>query len=456
MKNKTAAYSFLFSAFMFIQLVFLRLGNKAGLGLLPEAVSEKVYYGIQVLVILGFLVFAFVKRNSTEKCTRVVSFCSVIVLANCSLMMLLIPSDTFMSLFLTAAGSVHLGVVGGYVYLKMARAARDGAKVAICLSLGCSAGILLQYFFQLKWSLTLPLAVLTAAAAVFLATALFRESREGEAERTCDNSRIHVKTLLLTSLVAAALLLFPSFFNGYIHHLQISSGYTEFNVYTWPRLMMIPAYLLFGLVGTVKRGRFLPVTALCAAIVALLNSVLVWSGVGYLLNMCLFYVAIAASVSYYDLCFWKIATRTKRPEFWASFGRILDSACVLIAGAFRISTLPVVAVVSVDVALLAAKIVLMALNRDFNFYVPADAPGKAAASGDPFADISLRYGLTAGETRVFRELVLTEDKQTAVAQRLSVKVRTVQANVTSIYRKTGASTRSGLVQIYHDTLDSTG
>ena len=56
MAKKITAYSLLFSAFMFIQLVFLRLGNKAGLGLLPDAVTEKVYYAIQVFVILGFVV----------------------------------------------------------------------------------------------------------------------------------------------------------------------------------------------------------------------------------------------------------------------------------------------------------------------------------------------------------------------------------------------------------------
>ena len=54
------------------------------------------------------------------------------------------------------------------------------------------------------------------------------------------------------------------------------------------------------------------------------------------------------------------------------------------------------------------------------------------------------------ELKVFRELVLTEDKQTAIAETLSVKLRTVQANVTSIYRKTGVTTRSGLLQLYHD------
>ena len=51
---------------------------------------------------------------------------------------------------------------------------------------------------------------------------------------------------------------------------------------------------------------------------------------------------------------------------------------------------------------------------------------------------------------LLRELVRTEDKQTVIGERLSIKVRTVQANVTSIYRKTGVSTRSGLGKLYHD------
>ncbi|MBO4414135.1 MAG: hypothetical protein J5830_05445 [Clostridia bacterium] len=453
MTKRITTYSILFSAFMFVQLVFLRLGNKAGLGLLPDHIAEKVYYAIQIFVILGFVVFALIGKMAAGVCLRVVSLCSVISLAYCTLMMLLVPSDSFYSLFLTAVGAIHLGFIGGAVYLKMARAAHAGVKVAICLAFGCSLPILLQYLLQLKWTVTPGLAVITVGASVFLAFSLFRKNTsEDDPEAETSGGKISVRTLILTSLVAAALLLFPSFFNGYIHHLQISSGYTEFNVYTWPRLMMIPAYLLFGLIGTIKRGKFLPLTALCAAIVALLNSVLGWSGVGYLVNMCLFYVSIAASVAYYDLAFWKIAMRTRCPEFWASFGRILDSACVLIAGASRISALPAVAVVSVDIALLAVTIVLMALNGDFNFTAQDPPSTRKEAAGDPFAVIGARYGFTQSEARVFRELVLTEDKQTAVAERLSVKVRTVQANVTSIYRKTGASTRSGLVQIYHDAL----
>ena len=439
---------------MFIQLVFLRLGNKAGVGLLPDGLDEKVYYAIQFFVILGFALFALLERTAAAGGRSVIAICFICVLALSTLIMTFAPSGTYLSLCLTGVGSVCLGYVGGNVYLKMARASSGGVPVGICLAVGCSASILLQYLFQLKWTVAPALAVLSVGGAACLVLSAFRHAEEGDSTPG-EKFAVPAKAVIFTSLIAAALLLFPSFYNGYIHHLQISSGYTEYNVYTWPRLMMIPAYMLFGAAGTVKRGKFLPVTALCAALVALLNSVLVFSGIGYLFNMSLFYVAIAASVAYYDLSFWKIAMRTKHPEIWASFGRVLDSACVILAGAARVSELPVVAVVAVDIALLAATIIFMALNGDLNFFAAVDTPRDIAEKGekgDPLDDISRRFGLTQGEKRVVRELVLTEDKQTAIAERLSVKVRTIQANVTSIYRKTGASTRSGLVQIYNDAM----
>jgi len=80
--------------------------------------------------------------------------------------------------------------------------------------------------------------------------------------------------LLSACLIAAAFILFSSFYNGYIHHLQILSGYTEYNVYSWPRLMLIPCYLLFAALGDVRQGRLVPPVSLCIALAAMLNSVL--------------------------------------------------------------------------------------------------------------------------------------------------------------------------------------
>jgi DNA-binding CsgD family transcriptional regulator len=61
-----------------------------------------------------------------------------------------------------------------------------------------------------------------------------------------------------------------------------------------------------------------------------------------------------------------------------------------------------------------------------------------------------RYDLTRREVDVLRELVLTEDKQTVISERLSIKVKTLQDYVTRLYRKTGATTRAGLIVLYHE------
>ena len=52
----------LFGSFMFLQFAVLGLGNHAGEGLLSDSRRELVYYGLQVLVILGFLGYAAAER----------------------------------------------------------------------------------------------------------------------------------------------------------------------------------------------------------------------------------------------------------------------------------------------------------------------------------------------------------------------------------------------------------
>ena len=47
------------------------------------------------------------------------------------------------------------------------------------------------------------------------------------------------------------------------------------------------------------------------------------------------------------------------------------------------------------------------------------------------------------------QLVLSEDKQTVISERLSIRVKTLQDYVTRLYRKTGAKTRSGLTELFH-------
>ena len=66
-----------------------------------------------------------------------------------------------------------------------------------------------------------------------------------------------------------------------------------------------------------------------------------------------------------------------------------------------------------------------------------------------------RYSLTPSEMKVTKELLLTNDKQSEIAERLSIKVGTVQFHATNIYRKTGAENRTALARIYNSIIEKT-
>ena len=197
----------------------------------------------------------------------------------------------------------------------------------------------------------------------------------------------------------------------------------------------------------------MPVSAVCVALAALLNAALVGSDGTYWLNMCLFYIALSGAVSYYNLAFWRLARGTRWPAFWASMGRVLDSGVVLLTFALGLSGLPAPAILAIDVAGLAAVILLLALGGQFSPPATAPVPAKPTPA-DPettLAAMRERCGLTNRETEVLRELVCTEDKQTAIAARLGVSEKTIQFHTTALYRKTGAGTRARLFELYFTT-----
>lgn len=452
-RRETVKLTGLYAAYVFLMLSVLRIASHAGDGFLSVRQQEMVYYVLQIFVILGFLAYAFVRRRRRNRMERGVRIGILAAFFVCVEAMLFGKSSpVYMAIAFLAA--ICLGYLGGAVYERMGEFAGAGGRVAAVGSVGYAAGIALQYLLQF-WRGGSPL----LPAVILLAFCLLAWRLSGKAERTAEaeaparREAPPRRTLLFACLIAAIMLLFLQFYNSYIQHLQIISGYVDYNVYTWPRLVMIPCLLLFALLGDRREGRYVPLAALCIALAALLNAVLVGSAGAYRLNMCLFYAALAAAVSYYNLVFWRLAPATKCPALWAGMGRVIDSATVLLGALLRIGTLPSAAVMAVNVAGLAALIVLMAMNGDFVFAAPAPPAAPAPDAETRLRGMAERFGLTPKETALLRELVLTEDKQEAIGRRLGVRVSTVQFHTTSLYRKTGASTRSGLCELFYAASD---
>lgn len=460
----------LFGAFVFLQFTALGLANHAGEGYLTPEQRELVYYALQVFVILGYLLNAWLDRICIGRARRWATSGMLGLLFLCGSLIMVIGTASGLSVIVSMALALSLGMTGGVVHLRMSMEMVTWAKPARCMGLGSAAAVLLQYLLQIRRSGLLPLFML--AAFFILASQLMQPLPEttfveiGKREKT---SRRH---LLFSILIAFTFILFTCFFNETIHHLMIRSQYTAANVYSWPRLMMIPGYLLFAGIGDRENGRAVPVMSLCIMLMALLNVVLVGTAGTYELNMCLFYLAIAAFTSYYLLTFWRLAPGTGNPALWAPFGRMLDSGAVLLAGMVRLSTFPAPAVLGAELVGVAMVILLMAFRGDFNFSpgtppntsekpgergVPTlsavDAPAETVpqrplSPTETLARMQQRYHLTPRETDVLRELVLTEDKQAVISERLSIRVKTLQDYVTRLYRKTGTSTRLGLGVLY--------
>ena len=439
----------LFFSFMYVQLVLLRAGNSAGRGYLSDARQEWVYGFFFFSSILGFLLHAALgPRLTSGKARDAVSLCALILCAAGGLMLLFLSPASLLYLIVTGVTVFLLGWVGGAVYLRLSVLLPTAAHAGLQLGGGYAAAVALQFFTQLQWNVLPAVTLCLLLSFACLAVSLTGQDRREPAAPEPEKQLVPRVKLLSAVVITAALLLFTVYYTGYIHHLQVASGYGDYNVYTWPRLIMIPVVLLFGWLGELRDGRLLPLGTLCVSVAAFLNAVLAGRET-YLLNMCLYYVALAGVIVYYHLTFLRLAPQTKHPALWACMGRLTDSATVVFSLAFGFSALPQAAVLAVDVALLVLAIVVMALNRDFVLDRPAPpAPAPAAPTpADPFPVLQARYGITPAEMNVLRELVLTEDKQDVIAARLNISVSTMRHHITSIYKKTEVQSRAGLCKL---------
>ena len=430
---------------MFIQFVILRLANQSGRGYLPETLQEKVYLFIQIAAILGFLTYALFRSFAgIQKLYKPFSAVMMAILVASSLIMLFCSPASLFYLIVTGVGVLLLGFIGGAVYERLALSVNDQRYTGLCIGIGYAVAVALQFCLQLQWTVTPALAFFLLISFILLSILLLRNYQIQEAETsTNEKTTVSRSTLVFSVVITSALLLFTSYYNSYIHHLQIASGYTDYNVYSWPRLLMIPTVILFGFLGDIKGGKFLPVCTLCVAAIALLNTALLDQNT-YLLNMCLYYVALTAVIAYYHVTFLRLAEHTKHPALWACMGRVIDSAIVILSFGLRISTQSQVVVLIINITALAAAIITMTLSGALNLSAPITDKTKPAAEVDPFPIVQKSFGITPAELKVLRELTQTDDKQEVIASRLNISVSTLRHHITSLYKKTGVQTRLAL------------
>lgn len=469
--SKKLDLTLMFGGFAFLQFTVLALANHAGEGYLSTGQRELVYYELQVFVILGFLLYAVFARlcgayRKLSDNRSIISYIILGIFSVCVAVMLYTGNNSMFYVIDSMLAVLSLGMIGGMTHYRMSAETVVRTDVARSMGIGSIVAVVLQYWLQIRFGISPLLVIFMLVSLLIMAYILpgkeietvVEEDKEAEENKKAENTIS--RRILLSILIVAVLVLLACFYNEYIHHLQIQSDYGAYNVYSWPRLMLVPGYFLFAMIGDRDNGKYVPITSLCIMLIMMLTVVLVGNPEMYWLNMCLFYCSIAAFTSYYLLTFWRLAPKTKNPALWAPFGRITDSAMVLIAGGIHMSALPIPVVIGADIAGVIVIILIMAANGDFNL-----GDSQAGQTAEPVEAIRIPdilseeevlerireiYHLTPRETEVLRELVLTDDTQTVISERLTIQVRTLQNHVTQIYRKTGVTTRAGLSDLYHE------
>ena len=146
----------------------------------------------------------------------------------------------------------------------------------------------------------------------------------------------------------------------------------------------------------------------------------------------------------------------KIPELWAGLGRAVNNitAAVIANGSLMMlaSGSSMTANILVLILFVAVSIVTAAYASQVRAITekPVENAAKDWDQKAKLQDFSKSYSFTPRETEVFFRLVNTEDSIQAIAESLYISRRTLERYISSIYEKTEAKSRVGLIRIYNE------
>ena len=453
--------SALFAIYMFEYMVTLTFIDQRSADIMGPAWQLYLHYIDYALVALGFVSFALLRRIPEHFTLRRTLLLLPSVAYGCTMLLLFLMQNAAAFSAAAMGAAYFLGLLGGMVYFCMAAALADSPRAGRVMALGASGAVLLQYLLQEYWHIAAGIPVALAlgfCAAVYLTVRrpwewLTQDCLPYEAPKP-ETARAMTGTLIRLCLNALCLYALGTIYDRQMMLLNIQSGYEDYNLYAWPRLFTIAGYLLVGFLSDAGRGRLLSVATLCTALVALLNPALFGDPAYYTTNMCLFYLHLGASLSYYNLAFWRIAPRTGWPELWAGMGRIATNLFSALLTLTPVSHLSMPAAIGVDAVLFGVLVVSMTVGGELTVARPAPPEAPEQTQEQKLHAYCRRCAFTPREAEVFERLITTDDDLQGIADSLYISRRMVQRYVSSIYEKTETKTRLGLFQSYmNDTAD---
>ncbi|MCR4785384.1 MAG: helix-turn-helix transcriptional regulator [Lachnospiraceae bacterium] len=333
--------------------------------------------------------------------------------------------------------------------------------IGYVIGFGGTLSLLIQWTIQgIPGALYVAKLLLLTAVFVYVLHCIKPASPTGKDDHSTAPDGLRSKRTARGICLGAAVCCMLMLLAGYESHMNRVNFAGYF--YGWTRMVTAVGYLTIGILfGRARRGA-VSVAMVCIALISLISNLLMLkNGEGWWLHLALFYLVLGSLVAYYNLMFMELSAHTGNPALWAPMGRILDAGVTSVFTSIG-GLLPDTDIYSLIMCLIlfAGVIIFMATGGFLS--MGADSVGKEGSLPATLSAMSVeervglfagKYSLTPREREVFTLLVTTEDKNQDIADRLYISRRQLQNHIASIYEKTGANNRAGLLLMMDSVQD---
>ena len=422
-----------FSLYMFMYMTLLTAINHEASGIVDGKAQLILYYVDMFCVTMGFVFYAvFYDVYKKRSFPLYAAIINTIVLLSA----LLIKIEAVFMVLAPIVGT-FLGFFGGFFYTCMALSLLDDRRPGMTMGIAMSLAVFMQWLLQICIGIPiLYIFIIDVCVMLFFICCKERFESKKSSLKVSDVQMIDILPIFIT----AGIIFLVFCFDNRMENILTAQQFETVDIYTWPRLFLIPGYLGFGYFHDRFKGLYDQLSVLMAALLSIISLILLSAGLYLNLAMIIFYLELGLTISYYNLVFWRISLNKKYQSFWACMGRIIDGGVSIILALFwKIDfSLSIEIIINILVIIM---IVILIVVENRNRIIENRKPD--------LEEFIRKYELTDREKDVFYELLKPEAKVEQMAEELFISRRTLQRHISSIYEKCGVSSRVGLITLIY-------
>lgn len=262
-------------------------------------------------------------------------------------------------------------------------------------------------------------------------------------------------TICLIILVALITFIFSTLDNAVT--LYHASGAADIG--QSPRILLALSGLVAGFLFDIKERKYMSIIMYCVMILSTICLVIIQFSAPFLIGLTVFYLSAGFFAVFFTASFMEIAEYTKTPSLFAGLGRAVNNvtAAAITGGSLSLlSSNKNILIIIVELILFTAISIVMLIytvKRNEITAEPKQTETQEETKPNDEERLSIitdSYTLTPREAEVFKLLVTTDNDLQTIADEMYISKRTLERHISSIYKKTQAKSRIGLLAIFNN------